>query len=158
MAKKEKSGGYAVALFGAKGLIKILIYILIVIFIIFLGRTAYVFGYSIFNETAMEKKPGTDVTVLLPTDPSVRQTGNILKDKGLISDVNIFILQERFSTYHGKLKGGTYILNTSETPTEMMAILSGENTDGQPTETASGSTASDTADSQGTLDSGTAES
>ncbi len=152
MAGKTKDSGYKVAVFGAKGLIRILLYILAVIFIIFVGRTAYVFGYSIFNEQAMEASPGTDVTVLIPEAPTARQVGNVLHGKGLISDVNIFVAQERFSSYHDKLKGGTYILNTSETPTEMMAIISGENTKGQPSDTSgSDSSSSDTASNTSSL-------
>ena len=61
--------------------------------------------------------------------------GKILKKKGLIKDAKIFVVQEKLSSYKGKLQAGTYILNTSMTPDEMMAILARENTEGQPDQT-----------------------
>lgn len=123
METKDKEKTYRLALFGAKGVIRLLLVVLVIVAIAWLGRTAYTFGYSIFNEQAMAVRPGTDVSVTIPENASVREIGNILKEKGLISDVNIFIAQERLSAYHGTLKGGTYTLNTSMTPTEIFAVL-----------------------------------
>ena len=59
------------------------------------------------------------------------EIGEILDKNGLISSPYIFTLQERLSAYHGKLKEGTYILNTSQTPTEMMQIMSAETEDAE---------------------------
>jgi UPF0755 protein len=134
-SRRKKRGrrdtGYRAALVSARGLITVLMYLLVIIFVVYLGRTAYLFGYDIFNETSVTEAPGEDVTVLIPRDSSARQIGQILSDKGLIEDVNVFVVQERISNYHNKLLGGTYILNTSQTPTEMMAILARVNTEGQ---------------------------
>ena len=44
-------------------------------------------------------------------------------------------MQEKLSNYKGKLQTGTYILNTSMTPDELMAILAKEDTEGQPDQT-----------------------
>ncbi len=129
--RKRRDTGYRAALVSARGLITVLMYLLVIIFVGYLGRTAYLFGYDVFNEQSVTEAPGEDVTVLIPRDSSVRQIGQILSDKGLIEDVNVFVVQERISNYHGKLLGGTYILNTSQTPTEMMAILARVNTEGQ---------------------------
>lgn len=41
----------------------------------------------------------------------------------------IFWAQEKLSDYRGKIKPGTYLLNTHETVDEMLAILSGKNTE-----------------------------
>ena len=71
----------------------------------------------------------------VPEGASVKEIANLLKENGLIEDVTVFRIQERLSAYHGKLIGGDYILNTSQTPTEMMEILSGTNTEGQPERT-----------------------
>ena len=59
------------------------------------------------------------------------EIGGILDKNGLISSPYIFFLQERLSAYHGKLQHGTYILNTSQTPTEMMKIMAGEKEEGE---------------------------
>ena len=111
---------------GAKTTIRILFYILIAVVLIFLGRTAYSYGYSVFNEQAVESPPGTDVEVTVPEGASARQIGKLLKENGLIKDAGVFVLQERLSAYHGRLQGGTYTLNTSETADEMLAILAGD--------------------------------
>ena len=111
---------------GAKTTIRILFYILIAVVLIFLGRTAYSYGYSVFNEQAVESSPGTDVEVTVPEGASARQIGKLLKENGLIKDAGVFVLQERLSAYHGRLQGGTYTLNTSETADEMLAILAGD--------------------------------
>ena len=114
------------AIFGARTTLRLLFYVLVAVVLIFLGRTAYTYGYSVFNEQAMESSPGTDVEVTIPDGASARQVGKILKKNGLIRDVGVFVMQERLSAYHGKMLGGTYTLNTSETADEMLAILAGD--------------------------------
>ena len=132
MAKKNRDVGYAVALFGAKGVIRILLYVLVAIFFISIARMSFVFGYSIFNEQAIASAPGQDVLVEIPEGASTREIADILVKNDLIESGWIFIAQERLSSYHGKLQSGTYLLNTSEKPTEMMRILAGIDTEGQP--------------------------
>ena len=124
--------GYAVALFGAKGVIRILLYVLVAIFFISIARMSYVFGYSIFNEQAIASEPGQDVIVEIPEGASTREIADILVKNDLIESKWIFIAQERLSSYHGQLQSGTYLLNTSEKPTQMMRILAGIDTEGQP--------------------------
>lgn len=148
MAKKKTDTGYRVAVLGAKGIIKILVYVLILITIIYLSKTAYSFGYAIFNQKPVAEKPGQAVTVIIPEGSSARDIGNTLEKKGLIEDAAIFAAQERLSVYHGKLLAGTYLLNTSQTADEMMEILSGNNTEGQ----ISVNRDEDAGDGTGTLD------
>lgn len=132
MANKNKDVGYKVALFGAKGVIRLLLYALVAIFFISIARMSYVFGYSIFNEQAVASEPGQDVLVEIPEGAGTREIADILVENNLIESKWIFIAQERLSSYHGQLKSGTYLLNTSEKPTEMMRILAGVDTEGQP--------------------------
>jgi UPF0755 protein len=131
MVMKENGVGYSAALAG----IRILVYALLVVMLIFCGRTAYRYGYVVFNEKPAAAEPGEDVELTVPEGASVKEIANLLKENGLIEDVTVFRIQERLSAYHGKLIGGDYILNTSQTPTEMMEILSGTNTEGQPERT-----------------------
>lgn len=136
MANKKKKGtGYKVAVFGAKGILRILIYILVGCSVILLCKTAYSFGYSIFKQEAMVEAPGQAVTVVIPEGSSALDIGEILEKKGLVESPIMFVLQEYLSTYHGDLKAGTYLLNTSMIPDEIMEILSGENTESQITDT-----------------------
>lgn len=124
MRKEEK--GYRSAVSGFSHVLRGLVYVLLVVILIFLGRTSYVYGYALFNEQAMESSPGTDVTVEIPDGSSTKEIAAILKKNDLIESESLFAMQERFSAYHGKMKAGTYQLNTSETPTQIMAILSGD--------------------------------
>lgn len=131
MAKKKADTGYRVAVLGAKGVIKILLYLLAAFLIVYLSRTAYTVGYAVFNQEAMAPEPGQAVTVVIPEGSSAGDIGSILERKGLVESSWVFALQERLSSYHDKLLAGTYLLNTSETPDDIMAILSGENIEGQ---------------------------
>lgn len=144
MGKKKKSKAYQAAVGGATGMIRILIYLCIVLVIVLAGREAYKFGYAIFNQVPMaDEKNGQDVTVVIKEGQSVKEIGKVLKSKDLIDDANIFVVQELLSNYHGKLQPGTYILNTSQTADEMMAIMARENTAGQPQQDSSGTSESE---------------
>ena len=133
--KKKKDTAYRAVVSGAKGVLRILVYICAVLLIVFAGKTAYSFGYLIFDDHPMAetKEEGQDVTVIVGEDDDVYQIGQTLEEKGLIERPVIFWVQEKLSDYRGKIQPGTYILNTSQNAEEMLDILSGENTEGQPT-------------------------
>ena len=134
MSRKKRSG-YRIALSGVRGLVRILLYLLAALFILYAGRSAYRFGYDVFNERAMAKEPGKGVILVIPEDTGTRETAQMLRDEGLIADVNVFLVQERLSAYHGMIKPGRYVLRTSMTPTQILEIISGTSTEGQPEET-----------------------
>jgi len=96
----------------------------------------YSYGFRIFAEEPIDREPGIDVNVAIVEGKSVKEIGKLLEEKGLIRDGFLFILQEKFSEYSGDLKPGVYTLNTSQTPYEMMEIMSRE----QEETTASNST------------------
>ncbi len=87
------------------------------------------------------EEEGRDITVVVEDGDSVYQIGKTLENRGLIRDAKVFVVQEKLSNYSGKLQTGTYILNTSMTPDEMMEILSRENIKGQPNQTQEDGTA-----------------
>lgn len=112
------------------------LYLGVTIAVIYTGKEAYDFGYDIFNQEPMaDEEDGRDITVVLKAEDSVYQIGKILKKKGLIEDAKVFFVQEKLSNYKGKLQPGTYILNTSMTVDDMLAILAKENKEGQPDQT-----------------------
>ena len=130
---KKKDTGYRVAVSGAKGILRILLYALIIIAIIYAGKTAYSFGYAVFNQVPVAAKgQGQDITVVVKEEDSVKEIARNLEKKGVITDDQVFRIQERISDYHNKIRPGTYILNTEQTTEEILAILSQENTEGQP--------------------------
>lgn len=137
MAKKRKKDtAYRAAVNGAKSVLRILVYICVILAIVFAGKTAYSFGYLIFDQHPMAatEEEGQDVTVIVKEDDSVYDIGKNLKAKGLIEDPVIFWAQEKLSDYSGKIKPGTYLLNTYENVNQMLSVLPGENTEGQPSQ------------------------
>lgn len=124
----------------AGGFLRFGLYVCVIIAVVYIGKSAFDFGYAIFNQVPMaNEEDGRDITVVVENGDSVYQIGKTLKNKGLIEDAKIFVIQEKLSTYKGKLQVGTYILNTSMDMEEMMAVLARENTEGQPDQTKEGS-------------------
>lgn len=135
MAKKKKDTGYRVALSGARGIVRLLLYVCGIVAIVYLGKSAYGFGYDVLNQKpiASSEASGQDVTVIIKEGTSVYEIGRLLQEKGLIDESPlVFWVQERLSDLHGKINPGSYILRTSQTVDEMLEILTGENTEGQP--------------------------
>ena len=93
-----------------------------VIVVVTVGTKAYTFGNKIFNERAIDKVDNAKVVdVTISSGVSAGQ----LYDKGLIDDKTVFYFQVKLSDYKDKFKDGTYSLNTSMKPTDMMKALSG---------------------------------
>lgn len=126
---KRKNKKYRRTVAGFHSMISVLLMVLAAFVIIWLGRRAYVFGYRIFNETAMEEEPGKDIEVVIPEDASALEVGRILKKAGLIEDAWVFVVQEKLSAYHDDIKAGNYTLNTSQTPTQLLAAISPQEED-----------------------------
>jgi cell division protein YceG involved in septum cleavage len=119
--KAGRAGGFL-----AGGAFKIALYICILVFLIWVGKSAYQFGYDVFNQQAMSPGEGQQVTVVIKEGASAYKVGKTLEQKGLIKDAAAFVVQERMSAYHGQIKAGTYLLSTAYTPTRIIAVLSGE--------------------------------
>lgn len=125
----------------AGGFFRFAVYLIVAAVVIYIGKTAYDFGYNIFYQQPMDsEEEGRDVTVAVEEGDSVYQIGRTLESRGLIQDAKVFVVQEKLSNYSGKLQPGTYILNTSMTPDEIMEILAKENVVGQPDQTQDGET------------------
>jgi UPF0755 protein len=84
---------------------------------------AYDFGYRVFTEAPMDQEAGKRVRVTIEPGMSGKEIGEVLVEKGLIRDANLFVLQMKLSIYDGKVLPGEYILNTSMTAKEMMAVM-----------------------------------
>lgn len=118
--------GERVALSIALTFLRIAIFALVVVGIWRVGEYSYKYCYGIIADTAMEKSPGRDVRVSITADMSGQDTAKLLKRKGLVKDAGVFYIQLKVNDYDEKLLEGTYVLNTSMTPTEIMAELAGE--------------------------------
>ena len=69
---------------------------------------------------------GEDVVVVIPEGASAKEIAAILKSSGLIKYEGAFVKRLQDSEYRGKLKSGTFTLNTGMNTLEMMAAMSPE--------------------------------
>ena len=113
-------------LFVAGGIFRTAFYVCVAVLIFWVGKSAYQFGYDVFNQQAMSPGEGQEVTVVIKEDASLYKIARTLQKKGLIKSAPVFYVQERLSTYHGKLQPGTYLLSTAYTPNRIMGILAGD--------------------------------
>lgn len=108
--------------------IKIAFNVMIVLMIIFgtfsLCGAGYDYGYRFFSETSMAPAPGEDVLVLVEPGTSGFELSKKLEEKGLVRDAKLFYLQLKLSAYSKSIEPGTYTLNTSMTPKELMIAMS----------------------------------
>ncbi len=104
--------------------LKIVVLVVIVMYVYRTAATAYDFGYRVFAEEPVSRSGGRIISVAVAGDYTVRGLAEMLKDKGLIMDADLFVVQELLSEYHGKLQPGIYDLSTAMTADQMMAIMS----------------------------------
>ena len=78
---RDKAGRAGVFLAG--GAFKIALYICILVFLIWVGKSAYQFGYDVFNQQAMSPGEGQQVTVVIKEGASAYKGGRIWSRKGL---------------------------------------------------------------------------
>ena len=122
-------------------IVKIAFVIIVIMLISKYSKLAYNYGYHIFNQTPVSSGTGRTVTFTVNSGDDVDTIADNLAGVGLITDKNLFKLQERFSEYHEKEKPGKYELSTSMTPEEMLTIMAGG------TSTASDNSGEETEDS-----------
>ena len=145
MSKNLSSGGNEVKIkqltFSFIGtVIRIVIIAVAALLIYKAGQKAYDFGYRVFAEEAMSPAPGRDVEVSITQGKSAYEVGEMLEEKGLIRDAQLFMLQEKLSGYKDKMQPGIYTLNTSMTAEDMLKVMAAnapeETEDGEPEEVA----------------------
>lgn len=88
---------------------------------------AYDYGYRVFTEAPVSVGEGRIISVEIKQDMSAKDIGEMLEQKGLIRDANIFVLQERLSEFHKKETPGIYDLSTAMSAEEMLAVISNVN-------------------------------
>lgn len=110
-------------------LFSIVIYLIMAVLIFMLAgqvRRFYHFGYSVFVQTAKDTADdAVRASVTVESGMTVRTVAQELYRDGLIDDAQLFIWQERFSDYAGKIRPGTYTLSSDMTADEMLAQMSG---------------------------------
>lgn len=86
-----------------------------------LSVLGYSFGMRLFAAEGTEAFPGTDISVVIESDMSKSDVGNMLKEEGLIKDSRIFVIQ--CIIYESEFYEGEYILNTSSSPEQIIEQL-----------------------------------
>ncbi len=104
--------------------VKVVVLVVIIMYVYRTAATAYDFGYRVFAEEPVSRSGGRIISVAVAGDFSIRGVAEMLQDKGLIMDADLFVIQELLSEYHGKLRPGIYDLSTAMTADEMMEIMS----------------------------------
>ena len=100
---------------------KLLMYVL-VIFLMYEGITrGYHYGHEIFAPSALSEEPGTDREVTVKDGDTASDVARKLKEKGLIKDDFIVVIQTKFYEY--KIHPGTYIFNTSMNSKDMLKLI-----------------------------------
>lgn len=105
---------------------KLFLAVVIVFFLYTLGQKAYQFGFRVFAQEAVSQPPGKDVAFVYEEGTSPRRLADMLADKGLVQDANVFYVQLLLSQEKDKLQPGNYVLNTSYTPDEILKVLAHE--------------------------------
>ena len=103
--------------------VKVVFVVVVVMLISKYSKVAYNYGYRIFNQVPVSSGTGRTVSVTISDGDSAKKIAEKLANVGLITDKNLFVLQEMFSDYHGLEAAGTYELSTSMTPEEMLQIM-----------------------------------
>lgn len=103
--------------------IKIVVLVLFVSYLIKASAAAYDYGYRIFTEAPVSLGEGRIISVSVKEPVSVKAVGDMLEERGLIRDGNLFVIQELLSENHGKIQPGIYDLSTAMTAEEMMAVM-----------------------------------
>lgn len=116
-----KSNAWSIAGLIARIIIRVAILLGAVVILVAAAKGGWKTGYGIFNMKPMAKHPGEDIVVTVSEDMSSRKVGRLLEEKGLIKDANIYWVQSFIYEYDPL--PGTYLLNTSESLDEMMAIM-----------------------------------
>lgn len=109
-------------------ILRVCIGVLIVMLVIFglmrAGSVAYDMGYRVFTEQPVASAPGRDMVVEVREGTSALSLGKLLEEKGLVRNAHLFMIQMNLSAYAKKVKPGVYTLNTSQTPKEMLIVMS----------------------------------
>ena len=105
----------------------------LVLFIIFglyqFGQYAFDFGHQLYSGQGLCAPPGKDVEVVVQDGATVSQIADMLERQGLIKDALVFRVQEKLSKYAGQIQAGSYVLNSSMSGEELLAVLSGNEED-----------------------------
>lgn len=107
----------------AELIIKVAAFIFIAMFVARTATAAYEYGFRVFAEGPVEAGEGRVISVSISAGDTAREVGEMLQERGLIRDANLFRIQELLSEHHGKIQPGIYDLSTSMTAQDILAVI-----------------------------------
>ena len=110
----------------AELIIKIVLLVFAATYIMRATTAAYDYGYRIFTEAPVSLGEGRTISVNVREPVSTREVGEMLEERGLIRDANLFVIQELLSENHGKIQPGIYDLSTAMTAEEMINVMAAD--------------------------------
>lgn len=114
---------------GSNMLIHIVLIMASAVIIAVCGYNAYKFSNSIFDEKSVDTwNNARQINVVIPEEVTPKQLAKIMYDNGLTNDEQLFYYQILLSDFRDKIVPGTYKLQTSMKPTEILKNISAEDT------------------------------
>lgn len=107
----------------AEMILKVVILAFAVVNITKASAAAYSYGYRVFTEEPVSLGEGRTISVEVKDPVSVREVAEMLEERGLIRDADLFVFQELLSENHGKIQPGIYDLSTAMTAEEMLDVM-----------------------------------
>lgn len=109
---------------GASGMVLRAVLLVCAVYVVYRGTlVCYDYGYRVFTEPAYKPNSQQVETVVVTKDMSPGDIGNMLKDKGLIEDEKLFVLQYYLSEYREDVAPGVFELSPSMTAEQMMEAM-----------------------------------
>lgn len=101
--------------------IKLMIYLLIVVAVIFFSQKSFQLGREVFSDHGMEPAPGRYMLVTILPDDSAGDIADKMLEVNLIADKFVFQIQSIcFELDVNEENAGTYHFNTSQSAEEMI--------------------------------------
>ena len=113
----------------AELIVKLVFLVFAATYIMRAATAAYDYGFRIFTEEPVSLGEGRTISVSVKEPVSAREVGEMLEERGLIRDANLFVIQELLSENHGKMQPGIYDLSTAMTAEEMMDVMAADDSE-----------------------------
>ncbi len=78
----------------------------------------------VFADRPVSSSEGRTITIGIAEDADIMDIAKMLKERGLIADEKLFVVQEFLSAYHNEILPGIYDLNTNMTAEQMLEVMS----------------------------------
>lgn len=110
--------------FVSSSVFKVIVWAAVIMLTVKTAYTAYDYGYRIFQEPPMSTTGvGREVVVTISENMEPREMGEMLLQKGLIRDANLFVLQYHLSEFKADILSGEFTLSTAMTVEEMLESM-----------------------------------